>query len=222
MAEKSVVDSVESGTAPTVDNPIVEVQKSFTVPCVEICLPGNACPHGGAEKCTYSHKRLCNYSIACKMLNDADHQSRFYHPLAMCRNGPQCQHPQSNHWASYAHPCFIRQCARPTVGYLNGWLCGYHYRRLTSRQHVESTKRPLGDNVSPTVTTSFHVFPALGGEVYPITAGAPPPLIPAATYHQFVPLDAPPPEPQEQAQPPPRVEQSSYAKIVSSNKFTSS
>ena len=116
------------------------------VPCVSICLLSKKCPHGGETECPFSHKRPCNYSTECRLLHDAEHCAIFYHPLGQCKNGSKCKNPQDNHWVSYAHPCFIQECKRPTVGIFNGWLCGYHARRISSRHPSESKERPDGAN----------------------------------------------------------------------------
>jgi len=121
----------------------MSVDKSYTVPCIEKVFSGVKCPNGGAELCKYSHKRICNYSVNCRLMNDAKHVETFYHPISACQNGVACQITEGNHWVSFAHPCFFRNCKRPTIAHLNGWLCGYHYSCITTLKSVNRAEASM-------------------------------------------------------------------------------
>lgn len=109
-------------------------EKRGTVPCVSIATL-QKCPHPN-EECGYSHKEICFYSSSCTKNDDTEHMERFYHPKGKCRNYIDCKRPDDNHFLSYSHKCFIQLCMKPTIASLNGWVCGYHYKRLTSRHQM--------------------------------------------------------------------------------------
>lgn len=93
--------------------------------------------------CPFVHKRVCSFSTGCKKMEDAIHVDSFYHPpRGPCPNGSQCEETNPNHWLVHSHPCFIRGCSNPTIATLNGWLCGYHERLLSSASCAHINRQP--------------------------------------------------------------------------------
>lgn len=114
--------------------------KIGTVPCISVtsegripCEGGKA-DEGGETECKFSHKMPCFYSARCtKKDSDAEHAEKYYHPKGKCKFGGYCTQTNDNHFLCWAHPCYAKECGAPTVAFLNGWLCHYHYKRLTRR-----------------------------------------------------------------------------------------
>jgi len=128
--------------------------ETISVPCACKVYSGMQCPNGGEANCAYSHKRICNYSLFCRLRGDEAHMKAFYHPRDFCNKGLHCTDTNPNHWISFAHPCFFRNCVRPTVACLNGWLCGYHFSCITTSKQIDRSVETGGGAPAAAASTS--------------------------------------------------------------------